>query len=74
MNDMPPAARSGFDGPATYRIGVKGRIPPKWRDCLEGMAITEWSAEGMPPRTTFWASLPIRPRWPACSTRLFVCI
>jgi hypothetical protein len=43
MEDVLPVAHSGFDGPATYRIGVKGRIPPRWRDRLEGMDVTECS-------------------------------
>jgi hypothetical protein len=43
MKDALPAARSGFDRPATYRIWVQGRIPPKWYDRLEGMAVTEYS-------------------------------
>jgi hypothetical protein len=53
---MPPV-RSGFDSPALYRIGVQGRIPQKWRDHLEGMAITEWSAENAPPMTTLVGEL-----------------
>lgn len=57
MKAVPPAASSGFDGPAMYRISVKGRIPPNWRDRLEGMGVTEWSAEGMPPRTTLLGEL-----------------
>jgi hypothetical protein len=40
--DLPPSF-SGFDRPATYRIGVKGRIPRDWCDRLEGMAVTEAS-------------------------------
>ena len=51
MEDLLPAARSGFDGPATYRIGVKGRIPPKWRDRLEGMAVTEGPTADSPVTT-----------------------
>ena len=58
MNDALPAARSGFDRPATYRIRVRGRIPPKRRDHMNGMAITEWSAEGLPPMTTLLGELP----------------
>jgi hypothetical protein len=36
---------------------VRGRIPPKWRDRLEGMILTEWSAEGAPPMTTLLGEL-----------------
>jgi hypothetical protein len=43
MKDAVPAARSGFDRAATYRIWVQGRIPPKWCDSLEGMAVAEYS-------------------------------
>jgi hypothetical protein len=41
MRDVLPPSHSGFDRPATYRIGVQGRVPARWRDRLEGMAITE---------------------------------
>ena len=51
MKDQLSAASSGFDSPATYRIGVKGRIPPKWRDRLEGMAVTEGSTADSPVTT-----------------------
>jgi hypothetical protein len=54
--DLPPSL-SGFDRPATYRIGVKGRIPPDWCERLEGMTVTEWSAEGVPPMTTLSGEL-----------------
>ena len=37
MKDVPPASRSEFDAPATYRISVQGRIPARWLDRLEGM-------------------------------------
>ena len=57
MEDALPAASSGFDSPATYRIRVQGRIPPRWRDRLEGMIVTEWSAEGVPPMTTLLGGL-----------------
>lgn len=52
-----PAPRSTFDDPATYRISVQGRIPPKWSDRLEGMAITEGSAHSGPPVTTLLGEL-----------------
>jgi hypothetical protein len=57
MEDLLPAARSGFDGPATYRIGVKGRIPRRWRDRLEGMVVTERSTEAGSPVTTLVGEL-----------------
>ena len=46
-----PLSRTGFDRPATYRIGVQGRVPARWRDRLEGMAISECSAEAESPAT-----------------------
>jgi hypothetical protein len=57
MKNVLAAASSGFDGPATYRISVRGRIPPGWCDRVEGMTVTEWSAEGVPPMTTLWGEL-----------------
>jgi hypothetical protein len=56
MTVLPPS-HSEFDRPATYRIGVKGRIPPRWRDRLEGMAITDGSAEAESPVTTLLGEL-----------------
>jgi hypothetical protein len=36
-----------FDGPAIYRIRVRGKIPASWSDRLEGMAINvEASRDG----------------------------
>jgi hypothetical protein len=52
MKDVLPAASSGFDSPATYRIRVRGRIPPRWCDRLEGMTVTECLAGAGPPTTT----------------------
>ena len=57
MRDVLPPSHSGFDRPATYRIGVQGRIPPRWRDRLEGMAITERAAGADPPVTTLVGEL-----------------
>ena len=57
MKTVLPPSRSGFDRPATYRIDVQGRIPPRWCDRLEGMAITECSAEAEPPVTTLVGEL-----------------
>jgi hypothetical protein len=57
MRDALPESRSGFDSPATYRIGVLGRIPASWSDRLEGMAITERSPEAGPPVTSLLGEL-----------------
>lgn len=34
-----------FDGPAVYRIRVRGRLQANWSDRLEGMAITVYRAD-----------------------------
>ena len=52
-----PPSHSGFDRPATYRIDVQGRIPARWCDRLEGMAITESSADAESPVTTLLGEL-----------------
>ena len=52
-----PPSRTGFDRPATYRIGVQGRVPPSWHDRLEGMVITERSPEPGSPVTTLVGEL-----------------
>jgi hypothetical protein len=57
MKTMPPASGSGFDSPATYRIGVRGRIPARWCDRLEGMTVTERSPEAELPVTTLLGEL-----------------
>ncbi len=57
MKALLPANRSKFDSPAIYRISVQGRIPTKWSDRLEGMAITEGSAGSGPPVTTLLGEL-----------------
>ncbi len=57
MNTVLPPSRSGFDRPATYRIDVQGHIPARWCDRLEGMAITEGSAEAEPTVTTLVGEL-----------------
>jgi hypothetical protein len=57
MEDVLSPASSGFDGPATYRIGVKGRIPPRWRDRLEGMSVTECPRGAGLPLTTLEGEL-----------------
>jgi hypothetical protein len=57
MSKTLTANSSGFDSPETYRIDVLGRVPVRWRDCLEGMAITEYSAEAKPHVTTVLGEL-----------------
>ena len=57
MKAVLPASRSGFDSPATYRIGVEGRVPARWSDRLEGMIITERSPEAESPVTTLMGEL-----------------
>ena len=57
MNTLLPPSRSGFDSPATYRIGVEGRVPARWSDRLEGMIITERSPEAESPVTTLLGEL-----------------
>lgn len=57
MNAALPPSRSGFDRPATYRIDVQGHIPATWCDRLEGMAITEGSADAELPVTTLEGEL-----------------
>jgi hypothetical protein len=57
MKAVLSTSRSGFDSPATYRIGVQGRIPARWCDRLEGMTITERSPEAEPPVTTLLGEL-----------------
>jgi hypothetical protein len=37
-----------FDGPAVYRIRVRGRVPASWSSRLEGMAITVYIADTGP--------------------------
>ena len=49
--------RSGFDGPATYRIQVEGRVPAKWWDRLEGMTVTMWTSETEPNLTRLQGEL-----------------
>jgi hypothetical protein len=72
MNDVPPAARSGFDGPATYRIRVRGRIPSRWYDRLEGMTITECLTGAGPPTTTLEGELADQPALAGLLDTLFL--
>lgn len=39
-----------FDGPATYRIRVKGHLPESWSDRLGGMVIS-FDSRDEPPAT-----------------------
>ena len=57
MKAMLPTSSSGFDSPAKYRIGVEGRVPPRWCDRLEGMTVTERSSEAELPVTTLFGEL-----------------
>ena len=57
MKTVLSPSRSGFDSPATYRIGVQGRIPARRCDRLEGMIITERSPEAESPVTTLSGEL-----------------
>lgn len=57
MKAQLPVGRSEFDSPATYRIGVQGRIPASWCDRLEGMVIMERSPEAGPSVTTLLGEL-----------------
>jgi hypothetical protein len=52
-----PRNRAEYDNPATYWISVQGRIPSTWCDCLEGMTITESSAEVETPLTALLGEL-----------------
>jgi len=57
MSTVLPPSHSGFDSPATYRIGVQGRVPARWRDRLEGMIVAERSPEAESPVTTLLGEL-----------------
>jgi hypothetical protein len=57
MKDVLPPSRSGFDGPATYRIDVQGRIPSRWCERLEGMVVTVFAPEAGPLLTTLLGEL-----------------
>jgi hypothetical protein len=43
-----PGNRADCDSPATYWISVQGHIPASWRDCLEGMTITQSPPQATP--------------------------
>jgi len=57
MKDVLPASRSGFDGPATYRIDVQGRIPARWCERLEGMTVAVYAPEAGPLVSTLLGEL-----------------
>jgi hypothetical protein len=57
MKDVLPPSRSGFDGPATYRIDVQGRIPARWCERLEVMVVTVFAPEAGPLLTTLLGEL-----------------
>ncbi len=46
-----------FDGPATYRIRVRGLVKAKWADRLEGLAISVETPDNGPPVTTLVGEL-----------------
>jgi hypothetical protein len=48
MMNTPSANDLEFDGPAVYRIRVRGRVPASWSSRLEGMTITVYSADTGP--------------------------
>ena len=48
MMDAPDSNGLTFDGPALYRIRVRGEVPARWSSRLEGMAITVQTSTGLP--------------------------
>ena len=58
MKDAPATSRSGFRLARLVRITVEGRIPTKWCDRLEGMAITLWTSEAGSHQTRLNGTLP----------------
>ncbi len=46
-----------FDGPATYRIRVRGTVKAKWADRLGGMAISAETPDDGPSVTTLVGEL-----------------
>ena len=57
MMDTPSANQLEFDGPAVYRIRVRGRVPATWSDRLGGMAITVFSSDTGPRVTSLVGEL-----------------
>jgi hypothetical protein len=46
-----------FDGPARYRILVKGRIPDSWSDRIDGMSICQEAPDDQVPVTSLEGEL-----------------
>ena len=46
-----------FDGPAVYRIRIRGRIPAHWSNRLEGMIVAVDTPGARPPVTTLEGEL-----------------
>jgi hypothetical protein len=55
--DNPNAYGVTFDGPARYQILVKGSIPAKWSDRMDGMSIRQAAANNGEPVTTLEGEL-----------------
>jgi hypothetical protein len=56
MMDAPDSNALTFDGPALYRIRVRGEVPQRWSPRLEGMTIVV-EASANPPLTTLTGDL-----------------
>ncbi len=56
MMDAPDSNGLTFDGPALYRIRVRGEVPARWSSRLEGMSMTVETSPG-PPITTLTGEL-----------------
>ncbi len=48
MMDLPDSNGLTFDGPALYRIRVRGEVPARWSSRLEGMSMTVETSAGRP--------------------------
>lgn len=57
MEPNQSAGDVSFDGPAVYRIRVRGRIAPSWSDRLAGMTLSLEAPEQGPPTTTLVGEL-----------------
>jgi len=55
--DNPNACGITFDGPARYRILVKGSIPVNWSDRMDGMSIRQAATDDGEPVTTLEGEL-----------------
>ena len=56
MNTLSPGDLT-FDGPAAYRIRLRGSIPAKWSDRLQNMTITVEASGAGPPVATLVGEL-----------------